>query len=139
MGTILSTYDNGAILIVNKGISGEPVFLFYFFLHMSGLDCTAQMLPEFQNFGGLLLLILCINLFFALCLAGHILLSVAWGSRACLCMLSARKWFVSANFHAMLLFYCLYIFAKIIFAEVISQILVPEYYFVHLQLSKYWV
>lgn len=94
------------------------------------------MLLEFHNFGELLLLILCFNLFFALCLAGHILLSVAWGNRACLCMPLARKWFVSANFHAMLLFYCFYIFAKIIFAEVISQILVFEYYFVQLHLSK---
>lgn len=30
-GNDLSAYDNGTILIVSKGISGEQVFLFYFF------------------------------------------------------------------------------------------------------------
>lgn len=136
-GNNLGTYDNGTILIFSKGISGEHGFLLYFFLlHISELDCIAQMLLEFQNLGRLLLLILWINSFFALCLAGHILLSIVWGNRAYLCLLSARKWFVSAEFHAILLFYCFYILAKVIFAEVILQILVPEYYFVQLHLNK---
>lgn len=94
------------------------------------------MLLEFQNFRGLLLLILWISLFFALCLTGKLMLSVAWENTACLCMLSARRWFVSANFHAILLFYCFFIFAKIIIAEAILQILVPWYYFVQLHIGK---
>lgn len=51
-------------------------------------------------------------------------------------MPSARKWFVSANFHAVLLFCCFYICAKIIIAEAILQILVPGYYFVQLHIGK---
>lgn len=64
------------------------------------------------------------------------MLSVAWENTTCLCMPSARKQFVSANFHAMLLVYCYYIFAKIIITENILQILVPGYYFVQLRIGK---
>ena len=48
----------------------------------------------------------------------------------------SQKRFVSANFHAMLLFYCFYIFAKIIIAEAILHVLVPGYYFVQLHIGK---
>lgn len=64
------------------------------------------------------------------------MLSVAWENTACLCMPSAKKWFVSANFHAMLLFHCFYIFANVIISEAILQILVPGYYFVQLHIGK---
>lgn len=55
----ISTSDKGTVLIVTKGISRRHVSLLYLFLfHTSELGCIAYMLLEFQNFRGLLLLIL---------------------------------------------------------------------------------
>lgn len=63
------------------------------------------------------------------------MLPVAWEHRDCLCMPSARKWFVSVNAYTVLLFYWFYMF-KIIIAEAVLHILVPGCYFVQLHIAK---